>query len=344
MGINFFTLLIVVIILAFFIDLLAGELPAAIHPVVWMGMLIEKIKPVFLSNSPTKNRFMGFSMTLILLLVFIGGFDAVLVISSFNQILYLVLAVLILSTTFSVKYLLRSASEVGYNLAEDLQKGRKAVSFLVSRDTSNLSYQEVVSATIETLTENLTDSIVAPLFYSFIFALIGLFVVSSSQSIPSGFIAHSYQIPILLVVTAGLIYRVVNTMDAMVGYKDPENIDIGWFPATLDDCFNYIPARLTGLLIVASSFITSLDYKHAWKIMLSEARNTPSPNSGYTMAAAAGALNIQLIKPGVYTLGESNVPLTNEKIHEAIKLSTVTISLFLVVIVIVLLIILFCSS
>jgi adenosylcobinamide-phosphate synthase len=177
MGINFFTLLLVVIVLAFFIDLLTGELPATIHPVVWIGKSIEKVKPVFLSESPTKNRFMGFFLTVILLLIFVGGFDAVLIISSFNQILYLVLAVLILSTTFSVKYLLRSASEVGYNLAEDLQKGKKAVSFLVSRNTSNLSSQEVVSATIETLTENLTDSVIAPISYSFIFALIGLFIV-----------------------------------------------------------------------------------------------------------------------------------------------------------------------
>ncbi|BDZ70111.1 cobalamin biosynthesis protein [Methanobacterium petrolearium] len=342
MEIIFFTSLLI-IILPFCIDLLTGELPATIHPVVWMGKSIEKFKPVFLTESPIKNRFMGFFMTMFLIFVFVGGFDAVLIISSFNQILYLVLAVLVLSTTFSVKYLLRSACEVGENLSEDLQKGRKSVSFLVSRDTSNLSSQEVVSATIETLTENLTDSVIAPLFYTFIFVLIGLFAVSSSQSVPSEFINHSYQIPILLAVTTGLIYRVVNTLDAMVGYKDPENIDIGWFPARLDDCFNYIPARLTGLLMVVSSFITSLDYKQAWNIMLREAQNTPSPNSGYPMAAAAGALNVQLVKPGVYTLGNSNVPLTNEKIDESIKLSKVTIYLFLMTIVIILLIVLFCS-
>jgi adenosylcobinamide-phosphate synthase len=138
-------------------------------------------------------------------------------------------------------------------------------------------------------------------------------------------------------VIAGVSYRVVNTLDAMVGYKDPKNIDIGWFPARLDDCLNYIPARITGFLMVVSAIFMGSDYKRAWQIMLNDAHNTPSPNSGYPMAAAAGALNVQLIKPGVYKLGDSNTPLTPEKITEAINLSIITISLFITTIFIILL-------
>lgn len=331
--------ILIVILVAVLIDLLLGELPSAIHPVVWMGKLTEQMKACFLCNSPKKNRYMGFFMTMLLICIFSLGFCIVLFVFSFNPLVYLLMAAILLSTTFSIKSLLRSASEVGQKLGEDLQKGREAVSFLVSRETSNLSSQEVVSATIETLTENITDSVIAPLFYSFVLALIGLFTAPYSQSLLDGrILSSSYQLPITLALTAGLTYRVVNTLDAMVGYKDHENVDIGWFPAKLDDYLNYIPARITGFLLVVSSYITNLDYEHAWKIMVHEARNTPSPNSGYSMAAAAGALNVQLIKPGVYRLGISNTPLTTQKISEAIKLSTISIILFLAIIFIILII------
>jgi len=125
----------------------------------------------------------------------------------------------------------------------------------------------------------------------------------------------------------------VNTLDAMVGYKDPENIDIGWFPARLDDILNYIPARITGFLVVLASCFLFLDYKSSWQVMLKDARNTPSPNSGYPMAAAAGALDIRLMKPGVYVLGYSKNILKPEMIKEAIKLTIITVTLFLIIII-----------
>lgn len=331
--------ILIVILVAVLIDLSLGELPSAIHPVVWMGKLTEKMKACFLNKSPKKNRFMGFIMTMLLICIFSLSFCMLLFVFSFNPIFYFLISAILLSTTFSIQSLLRFASEVGQKLSEDLQRGRESVSFLVSRETSNLSSQEVVSATIETLTENITDSVIAPLFYIFFLALIGLFTVSYSQSVLDGrILSSSYQLPITLALTAGLAYRVVNTLDAMVGYKDQENIDIGWFPANFDDYLNYIPARVTGFLLVAASFITRLDYERAWKIMVQEARNTPSPNSGYPMAAAAGALNVQLVKPGVYMIGTPNAPLKLKKISEAIKLSTTTIILFLTIIVIILII------
>lgn len=222
------------------------------------------------------------------------------------------------------------------NLNKDLEKSRESISLLVSRNTSQLSEKEIVSATIETLTENITDSIVSPLFYIFLFGYLGICGLTWFNIHPATWWPESlftgYQLPVLLAVLGGVSYRVVNTLDAMVGYKDNNNLNIGWFSARFDDLLNYIPARITGVLVVLSALILGQDYKCAWKIMQSDARNTPSPNSGYPMAAAAGALGVQLIKPGVYTLGYSKNELKLESIKEAINLTKIVTVFFIMLI------------
>ncbi|BDZ67264.1 cobalamin biosynthesis protein [Methanobacterium ferruginis] len=325
--------LFIVIFLAVLIDLTLGEVPGSIHPVVWMGKLTGILKNHFISNSKTKNIFLGVFMTLFLIFIFNLIFSGVLLISSFNYGLFLLLASFLLSTTFAIKSLIKSVQKVGQDLHENLEKARISISFLVSRNTSQLSSADVASAAIETLTENITDSVIAPLFYIAIFSVLGIF-----SGLTVGFIfgvmesTYFNQLPVLLGVSAGVSYRVVNTLDAMVGYKDPEHVEIGWFPAKTDDYLNYIPARLTGFLIILSSFLIGLNYKNAWQVMLSDAQKTPSPNSGYSMAAAAGALDVQLIKPGVYTLGNQNADMNSDKINDAIKLAMTTITIFLLII------------
>jgi adenosylcobinamide-phosphate synthase len=123
----------------------------------------------------------------------------------------------------------------------------------------------------------------------------------------------------------------VNTLDAMMGYKTPKYINTGWFPAKFDDVLNYFPARITGFLMVIAALILRMDWKNSYTIMIQDARKTPSPNSGYTMAAAAGALGIQLEKKEVYLLGEPNNPLKIETISKSILLTKVTILIFLIV-------------
>jgi adenosylcobinamide-phosphate synthase len=184
-------------------------------------------------------------------------------------------------------------------LQSDLEKSRQLVSYLVSRDTSKLSQSQLISATVESLTENITDSVISPLFYAFILGVPG-----------------------------AIAYRVINTLDAMVGYKNEENKIIGWFPAKLDDLLNYIPARITGILVIIAAMILGMNWRNSYLIMMRDARNTPSPNSGYSMAAAAGALEIKLNKPGVYQLGDNKFSLNHETIMDAIKLTRVTIFLF----------------
>ena len=128
-----------------------------------------------------------------------------------------------------------------------------------------------------------------------------------------------------LAVVGALLY---GTLDAMVGYKTDELIDIGFVPAKIDDILNYIPSRIAGLFVVLSAFCLRFDYKNSYKILKRDARNCPSPNSGFTMASAAGALDIQLIKLDTYILGDNNKNIEINDISSAVKLSKLTILLF----------------
>ena len=194
------------------------------------------------------------------------------------------------------------------------------MSYLVSRNTSELTESRITSAAIETLTENITDSVFSPLFYTTIFSLLFGIVIG---------------------IVAAVIYRVSNTMDAMLGYKTKELINIGCYPAKLDDVLNYIPARLTGYYVVLASFILRYDYRQSYDVMKKFALKTPSPNSGYPMAATAGALNITLVKEDVYTLGYGTDELNREKISKAINITKLTSLLFILTIVVIYFIVMF---
>ncbi|MGF7117401.1 cobalamin biosynthesis protein [Methanobacterium oryzae] len=291
--------ILIITILAIIIDVIFGELPDKIHPVVWMGKLIDIFKARLINH---RNKFSGIALTVTLLVIFTLATYVIIQLSLLNYIFYILVSSIVLSTTFAIKVLFSSAENIKDDLNRDINRARKSMSYLVSRNTSELSEGEIVSATIETLTENITDSVIAPLFYAFIFGVIG-----------------------------AVAYRVINTLDAMVGYKTPENIEIGWFPAKMDDIANYIPARITGILVVVAAALLRLDWKNAYKIMMRDARKPDSPNSGYSMAAAAGALGIRLKKIGYYEIGDDLNPLNPDMIIDAISLSKVTILLFLLI-------------
>lgn len=291
--------ILIIILTAVVIDIIIGELPSIIHPVVLMGGVISNIKKLLHTYN---NKLSGIILTATVLIIFLSIFLLLIKASTFNYYLYILISALILSTTFAIKSLINSIVLVKRDIDTDISNAQTSVSYLVSRKTSNFSEKELISAAIETLTENITDSVIAPLIYAFIFGVLG-----------------------------AVFYRVVNTLDAMVGYKNPENINIGWFTAKLDDILNYIPARITGFLVVTASILLKLNWKNAYKIMMRDAKKTPSPNSGYPMAATAGALGIQLIKPGYYQLGDLINPLESETITKTILLTKITIVLFLII-------------
>jgi len=305
------TYTISIILISILIDMLYGELPDKIHPVIYMGKLIDLLR-----NYLPPTRISGLLITVTTIFTFTTITIIILLITAYiNNILLIITASIILSTTFSINFLIKSVNNIKILLKTDIEKARKAMSYLVSRNTQELTESMITSAAIETLTENITDSVISPLFYT---AILGLF--------PYG---------LFIAVAFAVLYRVSNTMDAMLGYKTKELINIGYIPANLDDILNYIPARITGYYVVLSAFLLKYDYKQSYDVMKKYATKTPSPNSGYSMAATAGAIDVTLTKQDVYQLGYGKSPLNSDKIDEAINITKVTSLLFILTITIV---------
>lgn len=193
----------------------------------------------------------------------------------------------------------------------DLPGARKAVSMIVGRDTENLTVEGVTKAAVETVAENTSDGVTAPL----------LFLIFGGAPL-------------------GFLYKAVNTMDSMLGYKNEKYLYFGRFPARMDDVFNYIPSRTTALFMIAAAFLTGMDGKNAWKIYLRDRRKHASPNAAQTEAVCAGALRVRLAGDAVYFgrlykkeyLGDSLRPIEAEDIRRAGRLMYVTAVLMLMVV------------
>ena len=272
--IELFYFIILALLFSLAIDVTFGELPTKIHPVVIIGSIISFFKNIFIK---IKNRLSGFLLVIATTIVVSILLYVLYVIFLFNDVLFFILFIILLSSTFSVNMLLKTAIDVKNDLDESLDKARKSVSYLVSRSTDELTESFIVSAVIESLTENITDSYVAPIFYYAIFGFVILLNPIKNQ------LYYLLLIPML--------YRMFNTLDAMVGYKTDELKDIGFFAAKIDDFLNYVPSRIAGIYVVISAYLLKLDGKNSYRIMRRDARKCPSPNSGYTMATTAGALN-----------------------------------------------------
>lgn len=314
---NYYLFIILSLLVSLAIDVIYGELPTKIHPVVILGSIIDFFKKRFININ---NKLSGFLVVVLSSIVSSVILYVIYNIASVNVIFLFIVFSILLSATFSVKMLLQTAIDVKNDLNESIDKARRSVSYLVSRNTDELTESFIVSAVIESMTENITDSYVAPVFYYMIFAVIILY----NQ--------FNYSLYFLLLIP--MLYRLSNTMDAMLGYKTDELINIGFFPAKIDDVLNYIPARISGMFVVISAYLLNLDGKNSFKIMMRDARVCPSPNSGYTMASTAGALNIQLNKKDTYILGDNNKDITKDDISKAVNLSKLSIILFTVTVII----------
>lgn len=315
--INFdlFSFIISTLVFAIIFDIIIGELPSKIHPVVIIGKIIDFFTDLFIK---IRNKISG--LLLFLSTTIVSTVILFVLFSVINLNFYLMFIVygLLLSSTFSIKILLSSANDISNDLKEGIEKARKSVSYLVSRNTNDLSEKLIVSATIESLTENITDSYISPIFYFTIISAIALLFADNVNTF----------LLVFIILWIPFLFRISNTLDAMVGYENDKLKYIGYFSAKVDDILNYIPARIAGFLIVVSAFILKLDWKNSYKIMLRDARKCPSPNSGFTMASTAGALNIQLVKKDTYILGDNTVEIDVLHISKAVKLSKFTILLF----------------
>lgn len=309
--------IIITFFISIIIDLFYGELPTKIHPVVVIGNIINFFKKTFIKY---KNKWSGFFTTFFTVIISCLILFVILLISSVNEYLLIAVYSIILSSTYSIKMLLSTAKDIENDLKQNINKARQSVSYLVSRDTDKLTEEFIVSATIESMTENITDSYIAPIFY-FIFVSVIFMILKIDNCM------------ILLFIP--FIYRISNTLDAMLGYTSDELLNIGFVPAKLDDILNFIPSRLSGLFVILSAYLLRYDGKNAFKIMKRDAKKCPSPNSGYTMAPTAGALNIQLVKKDTYILGDNTNEINVLDISKAINLTSLTIALFTIFILII---------
>jgi adenosylcobinamide-phosphate synthase len=285
---------LLILLIALALDLSLGEPPAPIHPVVWMGKLISVSEKLSGAGSRAVRFISGLIVTLLITGLFTAaGFYVLFYAGRLHPAAYVVIGALLLKSVFSLKELKNTALRVKKLLVsgkpEELRLEMRA---LVSRETGSLSRPLIVSAAVESVAESTCDSFVAPLFY---FALFG--------------------------VPGAIAYRAINTLDAMIGYHGKYEY-FGKFAARLDDVLNYIPARLTALLLVFAALFSG-GSRSAWRVSLSDHSRTESPNAGWPIAAAAGALDVQLRKEGHYIIGSPGAALVPETIDAALRLSRI---------------------
>jgi adenosylcobinamide-phosphate synthase len=277
-----------ILTLAYLLDLVIGDPRRLPHPVRVIGWAIIKVEGLL---RKIFKGFLGRRLAGVVLVVIIVGSTYGLfygINSALLNLRFLIASYIILiyltSTTFATHELIKSAESVVNALhIGDIKEARKKLSLIVSRDTETLDRDGILKATVETLAENASDGIIAPLFY---FAIGGL--------------------------PLAMTYKAINTLDSMVGYKNERYKDIGWAAARLDDIANFIPARITGILIVLASFLSSIfhfpssiphrhvNWQNAYRTMFRDGRRHLSPNSGIPEAAMAGALGIRLGGPSTY--------------------------------------------
>ena len=315
----------ILLVIAIVLDLLIGDPNTPIHPVRLIGNLIKKIEILLytrnLSKKVSGSIGVGISLGTVM-----GIFFVMYQITGFFPYGKEAFSVLVFYSTIAIKDLAVHGIRVKKTLdMHDIQQARKSAGMLLSRDVDDLSEEKIITGTVESMSENSSDSIIAPIFWGLILG-------------PAG----------------ALAYRVINTMDAMWGYKNERFIDFGKTAAILDDVMNFLPARLTGVLIcLVSGFNTVFGsglnaelepgsnvrnpLSTAWRIMVRDHNKTASPNAGYPEAAMAGALGIQLGGEASYfgeivnkrTIGDDRRKPEAGDISKSLRIILISVLLFL---------------
>jgi adenosylcobinamide-phosphate synthase len=297
---------------AILIDLIFGDPKNRYHPTAWIGTLIAKFTPLAKHQNSIFEKIGG-----VLIIVIISSIVILLLLSLdfgisliFTDYLSLIVSVLIgamlLKTTIAIRGMEKHAINVLESLENNnLNMARNHLSMIVKRNTTNLDKNHVLSGVLESISENTVDGITGPMFYYAFFGLPGAF-----------------------------FYRIVNTADSMIGYKNNLFKNLGWFTATCDTILNYIPSRLTGLMMIISAALLHNNWRHSYKIMMRDGKKTESPNAGYPMAALAGALETKFEKINHYKLGDGEIILTKQHVISAINIMKLTSVLFFGIIII----------
>ena len=289
--------------LAFIVDLLVGDPAWAPHPVVLIGKAIDILDSLCrrIFQNPAALKAAGILTALV---IAAGSWALTFLLTrwvfSINYWAGAVLSVWLISAAIAARGLSKAAGEI-YVLLQDgnLPEARRKVGMIVGRDTGRMDAGSVIRASVETVAENIVDGVVAPLFYAFIGGA-----------------------------PLAMAYRAVNTLDSMLGYKNERYIHFGMASARLDDIANYIPARLTGLFLLAAAWLSRMSAGGALQAVLRDASGHPSPNSGIPEAAVAGALGVRLGGMNYYGgrgsfrayMGKDLAPLEPAHIKQTVRL------------------------
>lgn len=294
--------------IAYVLDLIFGDPQNVVHPVQVIGKIISAGEKVLLRK---KYKFLA-GAVLNIFTVSITYTSMYLISKSVKiSVFFMIIEIYLMYTIFSINSLAREGNRVYRILKEgDIEKARKDLSYLVSRDTETMDEKMIIRSTMETISENTVDGIVAPMFYMFLGGM-----------------------------PLAMAYKAINTLDSMVGYKNEKYMEFGKFSAKVDDVANFIPARITGILIVLASMILGYDYKNSLKIFLRDRKNHSSPNSAHSEASVAGALGVQFGGKVSYfgkeidkpTIGDKTKEFELEDIRKNIRIMYVTSFLSLVI-------------
>lgn len=263
------------ILLALMVDLLLGDPEWIYHPVRGIGLFISKAEKQIRERktSPLGLRLWGLLLwTITVFGTFLAVYGLLFIAARIHPLLLIALQILLIWLGLAARSLERESGKVMMPLQRgNLPEARKRLSCIVGRDTESLGQEGIIRAAVETVAENTSDGVIAPLFYAFLGGA-----------------------PLLWA------YKAANTLDSMVGYKDEKYGDLGYVSAKMDDLLNYIPARLTALFLILSSLLPGYSFRGSLRIWIRDRRNHKSPNSAHPEAAAAGALGIQLGGDAVY--------------------------------------------
>ncbi|UTY61848.1 MAG: cobalamin biosynthesis protein [Marine Group I thaumarchaeote] len=297
---------IAIIGFAILLDLKFGDPKNRYHPTAWIGTFIAKLTTITKNQNSTFEKIGGMIMIIIIssvVILLLSGLNfgiSLISVDYISLILSVVIGALLLKTTIAIRGMEKHAISVLDSLeSNDLDLARNYLSMIVKRNTTKLDKNHVLSGVLESISENTVDGITGPMFYYAFFGLFGAFV-----------------------------YRIINTADSMVGYKNDIFKNLGWFTAKCDTILNYIPSRLTGLIMVISAAILQNNWKNSYKVMIRDGKKTESPNAGYPMAALAGALETKFEKINHYKLGDGEIILTKDHVLSAIKIMKLTSILF----------------
>ena len=301
-----------IVLLAILIDRFIGDVPNAIHPLRWMGNILDFIDKRIKVRDSAWTSVLGFLSYLLVFIIF-GGIGILIIalvhnlVSGYDEVWGEVAWIIVSAFIFKIQFAIFSFRKHCDPICRDLDEGKvedaaAKVQMIVSRNTKGMDAEHIASSCCETVSENLVDSILSPTFFFGLFGILG-----------------------------SIMFRCANLMDAMWGYINDEYGRLGFFPAKFDDVLGWLTSRVSPFFVAFAALILGMDWKAAVPAAKAEHTKTPSPNSGWPMTAVSAALGISMEKRGVYVMGVGPLPTTRD-VQRCMRLVETTSILFMLLV------------